>query len=175
MNQSDTSIQKQVNITCSSQKYDMDFCPSRSNDSLNSLDDTRNILKTSPDNREDIISVQDERSVTKEPSMFNYEIFSCSGTSTLPAAPPFMQMTQDSINNNNNIRMTKENTPLAFVKKKLLPLLMTGKERTADKQRRGPTRELEMLEDLTKYMNVGLLKKRKTKSKNQCQKNKYCR
>ena len=66
--------------------------------------------------------------------MFIYENSTCSGISTLPAAPPFMQMTQDSINNNNNVPMTKENIPFASIKKKLLPLLMTGKERTADEK-----------------------------------------
>ena len=51
-----------------------------------------------------------------------------------------MQMSQDAVNHN---RMAKEIVPFASVKKKLLPLLMTGKERTADEKRRGVTRESE--------------------------------
>ena len=78
--------------------------------------------------------VHDERSDMKQPSIFNYENSTCSETSTLPAAPPFIQMTHDSINDNNNVPITKENIPFDSIKKELLPLLMTGKERLADKK-----------------------------------------
>lgn len=52
----------------------------------------------------------------------------------MQAAPIFMQMSQDSVNYNNNIQMTKENIPFDSVKKKLLTLLITGKEKTADEK-----------------------------------------
>ena len=72
--QFDTSSPKYVNINRSGPKSDMDLCHSSPNVNMNKLDDTKNILNTSQDNRENIVSVQDERSVTKEPSIFNYKI-----------------------------------------------------------------------------------------------------
>ena len=102
-NEIDTSSPKFVNINRSGSKSDMDLCHSSPNGNINKLDDTKNILNSSLDNGDDINSLPDERSATKKPCMFNYENSICSGTSTFPAAPAFMQMSQDSVNYNNNI------------------------------------------------------------------------
>ena len=148
LNEFDPSLPKRGHINPSVPNSDMELLVTSQKIKLKTSVDLDIIPKTSPLNGEHISSINDGLSDRKEPAIFNYETSTCSGTSTLPTAPCYMQLTPKSMNNNKNAGNTNEYIPFDSVKKNLLPLLQTGKkriglrgkERSADEIRRGHTR-----------------------------------